>query len=86
MGIEPTMPLLAQSIIGFEDRGRHQFGTRFRHRPYTFATPLKRGGRRNRRDVDGVASTADVVRGAVPGARNWPPALTTWSQYAWIVA
>lgn len=30
MGIEPTMPLLAQSIIGFEDRGRHQSGTRFR--------------------------------------------------------
>ena len=29
MGIEPTMPLLAQSIIGFEDRGRHQSGTRF---------------------------------------------------------
>lgn len=32
MGIEPTMPLLAQSIIGFEDRGRHQSGTRFRRR------------------------------------------------------
>ncbi len=30
MGIEPTMPLLAQSIIGFEDRGRHQSGARFR--------------------------------------------------------
>ena len=29
MGIEPTMPLLSQSIIGFEDRGRHQSGTRF---------------------------------------------------------
>ena len=29
MGIEPTKPLLAQSIIGFEDRGRHQSGTRF---------------------------------------------------------
>ena len=29
MGIEPTMPLLAQSFIGFEDRGRHQSGTRF---------------------------------------------------------
>jgi hypothetical protein len=34
MGIEPTMPLLAQSIIGFEDRGRHQSGTRFRGRSY----------------------------------------------------
>ncbi len=29
MGIEPTMPLLAQSIIGFEDRGRHQSDARF---------------------------------------------------------
>src|SRR5256885_4553526 len=35
MGIEPTMPLLAQSIIGFEDRGRHQSGTRFRARYHT---------------------------------------------------
>jgi hypothetical protein len=34
MGIEPTMPLLAQSIIGFEDRGRHQSGTHFRGRTY----------------------------------------------------
>ena len=32
MGIEPTMPLLAQSIIGFEDRGRHQSSTRFHAR------------------------------------------------------
>lgn len=29
MGIEPTKPLLAQSFIGFEDRGRHQSGTHF---------------------------------------------------------
>jgi hypothetical protein len=29
MGIEPTMPLLAQSIIGFEDRARHQSEKRF---------------------------------------------------------
>ncbi len=35
MGIEPTMPLLSQSIIGFEDRGRHQSGTRFHPRTYT---------------------------------------------------
>ena len=35
MGIEPTMPLLAQSIIGFEDRGRHQSGTRFQGGSYT---------------------------------------------------
>jgi hypothetical protein len=35
MGIEPTMPLLAQSIIGFEDRGRHQSGTRFHRGNYT---------------------------------------------------
>jgi serine/threonine protein kinase len=35
MGIEPTMPLLAQSIIGFEDRGRHQSGTHFHRRSYT---------------------------------------------------
>ncbi len=41
MGIEPTMPLLAQSIIGFEDRGRHQSGTRFHRGNYTelVATP-----------------------------------------------
>jgi hypothetical protein len=32
MGIEPTKPLLSQSFIGFEDRGRHQSGTRFRGR------------------------------------------------------
>ena len=35
MGIEPTMPLLSQSIIGFEDRGRHQSGTRFHRGSYT---------------------------------------------------
>jgi hypothetical protein len=35
MGIEPTMPLLAQSIIGFEDRGRHQSGTRIHRGSYT---------------------------------------------------
>ena len=35
MGIEPTMPLLAQSIIGFEDRGRHQSDARFRRRYHT---------------------------------------------------
>jgi hypothetical protein len=29
MGIEPTMPLLSQSIIGFEDRGWHQSSTHF---------------------------------------------------------
>jgi hypothetical protein len=35
MGIEPTMPLLSQSIIGFEDRGRHQSGTHFHDENYT---------------------------------------------------
>ncbi len=35
MGIEPTKPLLAQSFIGFEDRGRHQSGTRFHRGSYT---------------------------------------------------
>ena len=35
MGIEPTMPLLAQSIIGFEDRGRHQSDARFQSGNYT---------------------------------------------------
>ncbi len=35
MGIEPTKPLLAQSFIGFEDRGRHQSGTHFRARYHT---------------------------------------------------
>jgi len=35
MGIEPTMPLLAQSIIGFEDRGRHQSDARFHRGNYT---------------------------------------------------
>jgi len=34
MGIEPTKPLLAQSFIGFEDRGRHQSGTHFHTRGY----------------------------------------------------
>ena len=34
MGIEPTMPLLAQSIIGFEDRGRHQSDARFHRGNY----------------------------------------------------
>jgi len=34
-GIEPSKPLLAQSFIGFEDRGRHQSGTRFRPGGYT---------------------------------------------------
>ncbi len=35
MGIEPTKPLLAQSFIGFEDRGRHQSDTRFHSGNYT---------------------------------------------------
>jgi hypothetical protein len=35
MGIEPTMPLLAQSITGFEDRGRHQIDARFQRGNYT---------------------------------------------------
>jgi hypothetical protein len=35
MGIEPTKPLLAQSFIGFEDRGRHQSDARFRGRYHT---------------------------------------------------
>ncbi len=35
MGIEPTKPLLAQSFIGFEDRGRHQSDARFHWRNYT---------------------------------------------------
>jgi PAS domain S-box-containing protein len=34
MGIEPTNPSLARRFIGFEDRGRHQSGTRFRVRSY----------------------------------------------------
>ncbi len=39
MGIEPTKPLLAQSFIGFEDRGRHQSDARFRTRYHMgFAT------------------------------------------------
>jgi hypothetical protein len=34
MGIEPTKPLLAQSFIGFEDRGRHQSDARFHRGNY----------------------------------------------------
>ena len=52
MGIEPTMPLLSQSIIGFEDRGRHQSGTRFHHGNYR---EISRGANRNgarRRDPE----------------------------------
>ena len=45
MGIEPTMPLLSQSIIGFEDRGRHQSGTRFRRGRYTEARRSPNGCR-----------------------------------------
>jgi hypothetical protein len=37
------MPLLAQSIIGFEDRGRHQSGTRFHQRGYTERTAGAQG-------------------------------------------
>lgn len=35
MGIEPTVPLLAQSTIGFEDRAAHQSQMRFRPRYHT---------------------------------------------------
>lgn len=35
MGIEPTVPLLAQSTIGFEDRAAHQSQTRFHPRYHT---------------------------------------------------
>jgi hypothetical protein len=52
MGIEPTKPLLAQSFIGFEDRGRHQSGTRFHRSSYTetpFAATAAWGDQANRR-------------------------------------
>lgn len=42
-GIEPSVPPLARSTIGFEDRGRHQFGTRFRRRGYTDFGARERG-------------------------------------------
>jgi hypothetical protein len=48
MGIEPTKPLLAQSFIGFEDRGRHQSGTRFRRGSYTQTTCAPTGTCRDR--------------------------------------
>jgi hypothetical protein len=35
MGIEPTKPLLAQSFIGFEDRGRHQSDAHFHAQNHT---------------------------------------------------
>src|SRR5687767_1595584 len=35
MGIEPTVPPLARSTIGFEDRGWHQSSTRFRAQNHT---------------------------------------------------
>ncbi len=34
-GIEPSKRTLARRFIGFEDRGRHQSGTRFHWRSYT---------------------------------------------------
>ena len=35
MGIEPTVPPLSRSTIGFEDRDQHQSGRRFRRGSYT---------------------------------------------------
>lgn len=35
MGIEPTVPLLAQSTIGFEDRAAHQLQVRFQPQNHT---------------------------------------------------
>ena len=49
MGIEPTMPLLSQSIIGFEDRGRHQSGTRFHPGTYKEIGGTPTGSVRQRR-------------------------------------
>ena len=43
MGIEPTNPSLARRFIGFEDRGRHQSGTRFHAESYTGSGDRQRG-------------------------------------------
>ena len=61
MGIEPTMPLLAQSIIGFEDRGRHQSGTRFHGRYHTRLGAQQGAPRRSRRDAQVLARNNQLV-------------------------
>ena len=60
MGIEPTNPSLARRFIGFEDRGRHQSGTRFRGGTYT-----ERGGEPTRRPARRVPRALATARGHV---------------------
>ena len=59
MGIEPTKPLLAQSFIGFEDRGRHQSDARFRPRYHTAFCDRQgdRAGRRWQRGANPYAAS-----------------------------
>lgn len=48
MGIEPTVPPLSRSTIGFEDRDQHQSGTRFHWRTYTETGQVAMQGRQSR--------------------------------------
>jgi hypothetical protein len=59
MGIEPTMPLLSQSIIGFEDRGRHQSGTHFRRGSYPETTTRARKHRADFVRADALVHVLD---------------------------
>jgi hypothetical protein len=62
MGIEPTKPLLAQSFIGFEDRGRHQSGTRFHRGNYTEnGSTANSAHEQSRSKDDAVAGARDLV-------------------------
>jgi hypothetical protein len=87
MGIEPTKPLLAQSFIGFEDRGRHQSDTRFHRGNYTeiVDTPTvgrlwrRRGNRAGQpQPATHVGIDTDVIR-QLYGAERWD-ADARWSR------
>src|SRR5882757_6962260 len=67
-GIEPSEPSLARGSIGFEDRGRHQSGTRFHAHSHTADEARQAGGGRGGR---GVTAATWRRRGGTIAGRRW---------------
>lgn len=66
-GIEPSEPSLARGSIGFEDRGRHQSGTRFHRGAYTEAEGV--GQARARQPPNDFRSAEKLASSVTNGGR-----------------
>ena len=67
MGIETTVPPLARSTFGFEDRDRHLFGTHFHREPCTARWTGSKRGERSASGRDGSVRIRGEERGDVGG-------------------